>query len=136
MVEVADARSASPRTERSAKSLSAPIQSQCPTPNGLLTRMEVNKLVNRYIGVSGGYLGDFSYRTHYEFYLDLDLDIDPNNYDGTTRERFIKILTESPPDIQARILQGILDRFPAGSSDLRTQERRDEIAGWLVRLRT
>jgi hypothetical protein len=31
-----------------------------------LTPREVMKVVNRYIGVSGGYLGDFSYRTHAE----------------------------------------------------------------------
>jgi len=98
--------------------------------------VEINKLVNRYIGVNGGYLGDFSYRTHHDFYLDLDLDIDPFNYDGTTRERFIKIVTESSPDIQARILEGVLDRFPVGSSELRTQERHDEIARWIIRLRT
>jgi hypothetical protein len=135
MVEVANVRTASARNETSAKSLSAPIPNQCSGPNGPLTRLEVNKLANRYIGVNGGYLGDFSYQKHHDFYLDLDLDIDPYNYDGTTRERFIKILTESPPDVQARILQGILDRFPAGSSDLRTQARHDEIAGWIVRLR-
>ncbi len=136
MVEVANVRSASPRTETTANSFSAPNTNECSSPSGPLTRLEVNKLVNRYIGVSSGYLGDFSYRTHHDFYVDLDLDIDPFNYDGTTRVRFIKILTESPPDVQARILQGILDRFPAGSSELRTQERRDEIAGWIERLRT
>ncbi|MCL5745195.1 MAG: toll/interleukin-1 receptor domain-containing protein [Acidobacteria bacterium] len=104
-------------------------------PNQRLTRAEVNKLVNRYIGVTGGYLGDFSYRTHHDFYLDLDLDIDPHNYDGTTRERFIKILSESTSSVQARILDGILKRYPVGSSELRTQERRDEISTWIARLK-
>jgi|GEM_PF-1624733 len=103
--------------------------------NRRLTKFEVNKLVYRYIGVNSGYLGDFSYRKHHEFYLGLDLDIDPNNYDGTTRERFIKILSESTQDVQARILDGILRRYPVGSSELRTQERHDEIAGWIARLR-
>jgi hypothetical protein len=43
-----------------------------------LTRQEIARLVNRYIGVSGGYLGDFSYRTHAEFYPEYcDLDINP-----------------------------------------------------------
>jgi hypothetical protein len=28
----------------------------------------VVRVVNDYIGVSGGYLGDFTYRTHQEFY--------------------------------------------------------------------
>ncbi|MGO8749205.1 MAG: toll/interleukin-1 receptor domain-containing protein [Thermoguttaceae bacterium] len=101
--------------------------------HGGLTRLEINKLVNRYIGVNGGYLGDFTYQSHRDFYVDLNLDIDPYEYSGTTRERFIKILSESPPDIQARILQGILDRYPVGSSELRTKERYEEIAAWIAR---
>jgi hypothetical protein len=100
-----------------------------------LTGLEINKLVNRYIGVSGGYLGDFSYRTHHDFYVELDLDIDPYNYDGTTRERFIKILSKSTSAVQARILDGILNRFPVGSSELRTQAQRDEVVGWIARLK-
>ena len=103
--------------------------------NRRLTKFEINKLVHRYIGVNSGYLGDFSYRTHFEFYLEIDLDIDPNDYEGTTRERFIKILSESAQDVQARILEGILSRYPVGSSEIRTQERHDEIAGWIARLR-
>jgi hypothetical protein len=104
-------------------------------PSNCLTRLEIDKLVNRYIGVSGGYLGDFSYRTHKDFYIDLDLDIDPYNYDGTTRERFTKIISESTPEVQARILEGILERFAVASSELRTQKQRDEIAGWIARLK-
>src|SRR5262249_37919660 len=42
-----------------------------------LKQSEIRKLVYKYIGVSGGYLGDFSYRSHHEFYIELDLDIDP-----------------------------------------------------------
>lgn len=79
-----------------------------------LTNGEVIQVVNRYIGVSGGYLGDFSYRTHAEFYPGYcDLDIDPSEYEGTTRERFIAILSSRAPRQQARILRGILERFPA-----------------------
>jgi hypothetical protein len=103
--------------------------------NRRLTRVEINKLVNRYIGVSSGYLGDFNYQTHLNFYLELDLDIDPNDYEGTTRARFIKILSESASDVQARILDGILKRFPVGSTELRTQRRRDEIVAWIARLK-
>jgi len=100
-----------------------------------LKRSEVYKVVSAYIGVSGGYLGDFSYRTHHEFYIGLDLDIDPNTYEGTTRERFIKILSESAPDVQARILEGVLARFPVGSSELRAEERAAEFRRWIARLR-
>jgi hypothetical protein len=101
-----------------------------------LKQSEINKLVYTYIGVSGGYLGDFSYRSHHEFYVELDLDIDPYTYDGTTRERFVKILSESAPQVQARILEGVLSRFKEGSSQLRTAERAAEIRRWIVRLRT
>jgi hypothetical protein len=100
-----------------------------------LRQSEIQKLVYKYIGVNEGYLGDFSYRTHHEFYIELDLDINPYKYDGTTRQRFIKILSESTADVQARILEGILKRYPVNSSELRSQERYDEICGWIGRLR-
>lgn len=95
---------------------------------------EIHKLVNNYIGVEGGYLGDFSYRSHRDFYIELDLNINPFDYEGTTRERFMKIISESEPKVQAKILKGILDRYSIGSSKLRTQDRYDEIHGWIGRL--
>jgi hypothetical protein len=85
-----------------------------------LTPGEIHKLVNNYIGVSGGYLGDFSYRTHREFYLDLELDFDPDKLEGTTRLRFTKILSEATPEVQARILQGILDNTLVQIGSLRS----------------
>lgn len=99
-----------------------------------LTNVEVNKLVYKFLGVNQGYLADFSYRTHREFYIDLDLDIDPNKRPGTTRERFTAILMESAPEIQARILEGVLKHFPVRSDPLRTQGRHDEIRSWIMRL--
>ena len=51
-----------------------------------MTKFEIKRLVNQYIGVAGGYLGDFSYRSHADFYSEYcELDIDPNEYHGTTR---------------------------------------------------
>lgn len=83
-----------------------------------MTRMDIKKLVNRYIGVSGGYLGDFSYRTHADFYVEYcDLDIDPNQYEGTTRARFEKILQTSPPHVQAKIIRGIIEKYPPKDGD-------------------
>jgi hypothetical protein len=105
-------------------------------PDYGLKELEINKLVYKYIGVDGGYLGDFSYRSHHEFYTDLGLDINPYDYEGSTRIRFMKILSESEPQVQARILDGILKRFPENSSDLRTAERIAEIRGWIRRLRS
>jgi len=100
-----------------------------------LTRPEIYTVVNRYIGVNGGYLGDFSYRSHAEFYLEFcDLDIDPSQLSGTTRERFIQILNKSSPDVQAQILRGLLKKYPVGSADLRTQDRHAEIQRMIARL--
>ena len=93
-----------------------------------LEKRDVLVVVNRYIGVDSGYLGDFNYRSHAEFYEECGLDIDPYAYDGTTRERFIKIVTDADPRTQATILRGILERYPVGSSDLRTQASHDRIA--------
>lgn len=102
-----------------------------------LTSSEIMKIVNRYIGVSNGYLGDFTYKTHAEFYSEYcDLDIDPYQYEGTTRERFITILKESKPEIQAKILRGVIDKFPitAESSPGRDKVLQDELMAVVRRL--
>lgn len=103
-----------------------------------LTKSEIMKIVNRYIGVSGGYLGDFSYRTHAEFYSEYcDLDIDPSQYGETTRERFIAILSISPPHVQAKIVRGVLERFPLNSQynlDTRTKELYEDLLGFVTRI--
>ncbi|TYS87721.1 abortive infection family protein [Rossellomorea aquimaris] len=79
---------------------------------GKLGRVEVNSVVS-YIGVSGGYLGDFSYSTHADFYPSYcGLDINPYDYNGTTRERFIQILTGATASDQSKILLGILEKYP------------------------
>jgi hypothetical protein len=94
--------------------------------NNRMTRPEIYSLVNDYIGVDGGYLKDFTYRTHQEFYpYFCDLDIDPLTLEGmTTRERFIHILEKAPPLDQAKILRGVLKKCPPRErSDSRTQVR-------------
>lgn len=99
-----------------------------------LTHQEVMQVVNRYIGVAGGYLGDFSYRTHAEFYPEYcNLDIDPSKYAGTTRERFIEILSTRPPRDQAKILRGVIERFDEESSPTRARLR-PELEAWINRL--
>lgn len=100
-----------------------------------LSRPEVYFLVNEYIGVNSGYLGDFSYRTHFEFYPHFcDLDIDPNAVQGTTRERFIEILSKANPATQARIIRGILAKYPTGSDKLRTSEKASRLDAIATRL--
>lgn len=93
---------------------------------------QVIKVANRYIGVTEGYLGDFSYRTHADFYPEYcDLEYDPNKITGTTRERFIEILSKAPAEHQAKILRGVIQRFPVGSGPAtRTDDLREEILKW------
>jgi hypothetical protein len=98
-----------------------------------LSKHEIIQVVNSYIGVSNGYLGDFSYRTHAEFYAEF-CDIDPKNYEGTIRERFIAILQRSEPFTQARILRGVLRKYPVGSSPARTQDQVAAIEALICRL--
>jgi hypothetical protein len=89
-----------------------------------LTRGEILAIVFEYIGVDSGYLGDFSYQSHVHFYpMYCDLDLNPFEYlqQGTTRERFILVLQKSPPDVQAKIIRGVLAKYPAGSSPIRTE---------------
>jgi hypothetical protein len=99
-----------------------------------LTKKEINTLIYKYMGVDGGYLADFSYAKHRQFYMDLDLDKNPDELPGTTRERFAQILTESSARDQATILRGVLERFPVGSHPLRTGDRVAEIHAWITRL--
>jgi hypothetical protein len=78
-----------------------------------LTQLEISILVNDYIEVHKGYLGDFSYSTHANFYPQYcDLDINPYEYEGTTRERFIEILSTANGITQAKIVVGILSKYP------------------------
>lgn len=83
---------------------------------GALKRSEIMGLANQYIGVSGGYLGDFTYRTHAEFYAEYcDLEVDLADHQGTTRERFMEILSGLSTTDQAKMLRGALRRFPTGA---------------------
>lgn len=89
---------------------------------GKLGGKEVNSVLG-YIGGSGGYLGNFTYASHAQFYpMFCGIDIDPNEYEGTTRQRFMKILSESEPSIQVKILQGVIDKFPLEDSEERYNE--------------
>jgi Abortive infection C-terminus len=94
-----------------------------------MTKMDIMKLVNRYIGGSGGYLGDFGYRSHAEFYPEFcNLDIDPSTIQDTTRRRFIKILEDASPQDQGKIVRGTLTKYPPDTNACatRTRELHDE----------
>lgn len=101
-----------------------------------LTKQQVRQIVSRYIGVHDGYLGDFSYRTHTEFYPEFcDIhDIFPDELPGTTRQRFIQILESQDSDRQARILRGVLERFPVEqNSELRSRFK-PNLEAWIAEL--
>lgn len=91
---------------------------------GELRSSEIHWIVHQYIGVDGGYLGDFSYKTHREFYsafCDLDLDLD--TFAGkTTRERFIAVLRGVEGHQQAAILRGIARKYPQRGEHFRTPQ--------------
>lgn len=104
-----------------------------------MSLQEIVTLVNRYIGVSGGYLGDFSYRTHAEFYPGYgDLDIDPLELSGmTTRERYIQILKNLNPADQAKLIRGTVERFPVEAENgpaTRTNELWEKYVAIAMRL--
>lgn len=101
-------------------------------PSIALSSAEIARLVNRYVGVSGGYLGDFSYNSHADFYRDYcDLDINPYEYEGTTRQRFITILSSLSPQDQAKVVRGILDKFPVGEGP---KTRNEELYNEFLRI--
>jgi hypothetical protein len=81
-----------------------------------LTAPEIIRVVNRYIGFSGGYLGlpdRFTHASHADFYAEYcDLAVDLSPFEGTTRETFIAALSSLPPRGQAKVLRGVIERFP------------------------
>lgn len=94
----------------------------------MLKNSDIYKLVNQYIGVSGGYLGDFSYRTHYDFYPEYcDLYFETYEMPGTTRERFIDILQNEGARNQAKIIRGVLAKYPVSSFSEDQQERKGKL---------
>lgn len=81
-----------------------------------LSLTEIYRLVNDYIGVNQGYLGDFSYRSHAEFYPHYcKLEINPLEIEGTTRSRFIDILRDASPGDKAKIIRGTFLKYPVSS---------------------
>jgi len=98
----------------------------------------VLKLVNRYIGVNGGYLGDFTHRSHRDFYVEFcEVGVNADEFEGTTRQRFIAILSGTDPRVQAKILRGLIQRFPVGqpiAPESRTIALREQIEAMIREL--
>jgi hypothetical protein len=98
---------------------------------------EIHWVVSDYIGVAGGYLGDFTHATHREFYAAFcDLSLDVDSFPGRTmRERFLAILTAADPPSQAAILIGVARRFPPGSEIQRTSLTQRRLLSFAKRCR-
>ncbi len=98
-----------------------------------MTKGEINTLVYKYIGVDGGYLRGFSYSEHERFYVEF---CDLPNVDvpavrqrcGTTKNSFLEILEKASPLEQARIIRGILAKFPPNESPSELIATKTEIA--------
>jgi len=104
-----------------------------------LTRREISILVHKWIGVPGGYLGDFSYSSHQRFWLEAcDVHVDTATYSGTTRQHFEETLYDADPRQQALAVGAILDDYQrsSDSSGSRTEELERRIKGWITRLET
>lgn len=108
-----------------------------------LTRSEIGRLVHNWIGVEGGYLGTFSYRSHDRFWLETcDLYVDTNSFAGTTRQCFEDTLFNAEAKDQAAALRAILLEYPLpGGTDpdrpkFRSSDLHREILAWVSRLET
>lgn len=107
-----------------------------------LTRPEITKLVYKWIGVSGGYLGNFSYGRHDRFWLDVcDLPVNTAAFSGTTRDCFEATLFDASATDQAAVLRAILDEYPPvegsdAQGNFRTSHLHTEILQWIARLET
>lgn len=108
-----------------------------------LTRSEISTLVHRWIGVDGGYLGRFTYRSHDQFWLEAcELEIDTTDYPGTCRECFEATLREASARDQAAALRLVLEEYPPldepDPSDprFRTPALHQKIRSWIGRLET
>ena len=101
----------------------------------MLSEQEILVVIMDYIGVSEGYLGDFSYRTHKEFYpYYCDLDINPLDLEGTTRQRFETILKKADDLSQAKILKGVLKKYPIEDFVEEVQDKKKSTAESIERL--
>lgn len=111
--------------EHSAESLRSPRA---------LRAHEIDAVMYGYIGVRDGYLAKFNVASLDHFCRAYDVPGNLNSYTGSARSRFAAILRDAEPKVQARILQGVLDEFPAGSSLFRTEQREREILALIARL--
>jgi hypothetical protein len=113
------------------------------TDDPRLSRKEIGRLVHNWIGVDGGYLGNFSYAKHDRFWMETcDLHVDTSAFPGPTRECFEQTLFEASARDQAAALRAILEDYPPPPAPVenaprfRTPALHREINAWITRLET
>lgn len=102
-----------------------------------MSKAEHRKLIRLYLGVNGGYLGEFSDIGVLEkFYILAGVVVDPRSLPGTNRDKFEHILERATPTEQAAIVRGALKMHPPDVSrcDGRTQDVHDDLMAVAARL--
>jgi hypothetical protein len=100
-----------------------------------LTGAEILRIVNTYIGVDGGYLIGFSYAKVAEFFtLYCEVDVNPDDLDGTSRERFIRVFQNASPRDHVNILRGLLEKVPEPTAEGPLVMSADDIRKLISRL--
>lgn len=102
-----------------------------------MTTNEQRKLVQLYLGVTGGYLAGFDNISLLErFYIGAGLDVNPRELQGTNREKFEQILASASSADQAVIIRASLARHPPDESawGTRTNKLHDELSSVADRL--
>ncbi len=104
-----------------------------------LTNRDIMRVVSAYIGVSAGYLGDFSYASLREFYpLHCDLDINPDSFPRNHADALHPFPGDRWPPRPSQDpgwCPVLLSRCPPGQMG-RTEKMADEIRGMISRLRS
>lgn len=113
------------------------------TESQRLTRKEISRLVHNWIGLNGGYLGDFSCASHERFWMETrDRHVSTAEFAGTTRACFEDTLFGASAQDQAAALRAILEDYPPVDSPdpalpkFRTTTLHREILAWISRLET
>lgn len=108
-----------------------------------LNRKEIGRLVHNWIGVEGGYLGNFSYASHDRFWIEVcDIAVDTTAFPGTTRACFEETLRLASARDQAAVLRAILEEYPGPAErdpsrpKFRTPQLHREILSWVSQLET
>ncbi len=94
-----------------------------------MTAIEQRRLVKLYLGVSNGYLADFSSINVLErFCIQCGLDANPREIEGTNCHRFEQILANAPPAEQAVIVREVRKCYPPDETigSTRTKKLHDE----------